>query len=135
APAQPVLEAPRAFHVLLKPRGAICNLDCKYCFFLSKEQLFPGSHFRMSDAMLENYTRQHIAAHDVPEVTFAWQGGEPTLMGLDFFRKAVEFQQKYRKPLTRILNTIQTNATTLNTEWCKFFREHGFLLGKNLHHS
>jgi uncharacterized protein len=123
---------PRAFHVLLKPRGAICNLDCRYCFFLSKERLFPGSHFRMSDALLEDYTRQHIAAHDVPEVTFAWQGGEPTLMGLEFFRRAVELQQKYRKPGTRILNTIQTNATTLNGEWCRFFHEHKFLLGISL---
>ena len=129
---QPVTAAPRAFHVLLKPRGAICNLDCKYCFILSKEQLFPGSQFRMCDAMLVDYTRRNIAAHDVPEVSFAWQGGEPTLMGLDFFRKAVAFQQKHRKPRTRILNTIQTNATTLNDDWCQFFREHGFLLGISL---
>jgi uncharacterized protein len=124
--------APRAFHVLLKPRGAICNLDCKYCFFLSKERLFPGSHFHMSDALLEHYTRQHIAAHDAPEVTFAWQGGEPTLMGLEFFRHAVELQQKYRKPGTRIVNTIQTNATTLNAEWCQFFHEQKFLVGISL---
>lgn len=118
-----------AFHVLLKPRGAICNLDCKYCFFLSKEKLFPGSKFRMSDEMLEDYTRQHIEAHNVQEVTFAWQGGEPTLMGLDFFRLAVELQDKYRKPGTRILNTLQTNATTLNDDWCGFFKQHDFLLG------
>ena len=129
---QPKVSAPRAFHVLLKPRGAICNLDCKYCFFLSKERLFPGSQFRMSDDLLEDYTRQHIAAHDVPEVTFAWQGGEPTLMGLDFFRRAVELQEKYRKPGTRILNTIQTNATTFNDDWCRFFQEHKFLLGISL---
>jgi uncharacterized protein len=132
SPVQPKVAAPRAFHVLLKPRGAICNLDCKYCFFLSKERLFPGSQFRMSDAMLDDYTRQHMAAHDVPEVTFAWQGGEPTLMGLDFFKRAVELQQKYRKPGTRILNTIQTNATTLNDDWCRFFHEQQFLLGVSL---
>jgi uncharacterized protein len=131
-PAQPKTAAPRAFHVLLKPRGAICNLDCKYCFFLSKERLFPGSQFRMSDTLLENYTRQHIAAHDVPEVTFAWQGGEPTLMGLDFFKRAVQLQQKYRKPGTRIVNTVQTNATTFNDAWCQFFHEHHFLLGISL---
>lgn len=118
-----------AFHVLMKPRGAICNLDCKYCFFLSKEKLFPGSNFRMSEELLENYVRQHIEAHNVQEVTFAWQGGEPTLMGLDFFRRAVEFQEKYRKPGTRILNTLQTNATTFNDAWCQFFHEHNFLLG------
>ena len=131
-PIQPKVAAPRAFHVLLKPRGAICNLDCKYCFFLSKEHLFPGSHFRMSDALLEDYTRQHIAAHDVPEVTFAWQGGEPTLMGLEFFRRAVQLQEKYRKPGTRIVNTIQTNGTTLNEEWCRFFHEQRFLVGISL---
>lgn len=118
-----------AFHVLMKPRGAICNLDCKYCFFLSKEKLFPGSNFRMTDEMLENYTRQHIEAHNVPEVTFAWQGGEPTLMGLDFFKRAVEFQKKYQKPNTRIVNTLQTNATTFNDAWCEFFHENNFLLG------
>lgn len=129
---QPKTVAPRAFHVLLKPRGAICNLDCKYCFFLSKEQLFPGSHFRMSDALLEDYTQQHIAAHDVPEVTFAWQGGEPTLMGLEFFRRAVQLQEKYRMPGTRIVNTIQTNGTTLNEEWCRFFHEQRFLVGISL---
>lgn len=120
---------PGAFHVLLKPRGAICNLDCKYCFFLSKEKLFPGSKFRMTDEMLEDYVRQHIAAHNVPEVTFAWQGGEPTLMGLGFFRRAVELQKKYQKPGTQILNTLQTNATTFNDDWCAFFAEHNFLLG------
>ena len=130
--AQPTIAAPRAFHVLLKPRGAICNLDCKYCFFLSKERLFPGSQFRMSDTLLEDYTRQHIAAHDVPEVTFAWQGGEPTLMGLEFFRRAVQLQAKYRKPGTRIVNTIQTNATTFNDEWCRFFHEQQFLVGISL---
>lgn len=118
-----------AFHVLLKPRGAICNLDCKYCFFLSKEKMFPGSKFRMTDEVLEDYVRQHIAAHNVPEVTFAWQGGEPTLMGLDFFKRAVELQKKYQKPGTRILNTLQTNATTFNDDWCSFFHEHNFLLG------
>ena len=82
----------RNFNVMLKPRGAICNLDCAYCYFLSKEQLYLNSAFRMSDALLETYTRQYIEAQSVPEVTFAWQGGEPTLMGPDFFRRAVELQ-------------------------------------------
>jgi len=86
----------------------------------------------MSDALLEDYTRQHIAAHDVPEVTFAWQGGEPTLMGLEFFRRAVQLQEKHRKPGTRIVNTIQTNGTTLNEEWCRFFHEQRFLVGISL---
>ena len=111
---------------------AICNLDCKYCYFLKKEALFPGSDFRMSDAVLEEYTRQYIVAQPQPEVSFAWQGGEPTLMGLEFFRRAVEFQAKYRKPGMRILNSLQTNAVTLDEEWCRFFREHQFLLGVSL---
>ena len=82
---------PAAFHLLAKPTGAQCNLDCDYCFFLSKEMLYPDSRFRMSDEQLESYLRQLIQAHArVPEVTIAWQGGEPTLMGLDFFRRSVE---------------------------------------------
>ena len=117
---------------MTKPRGAICNLDCKYCYFLKKEALFPGSDFRMPDAVLEEYTRQYIVAQPQPEVSFAWQGGEPTLMGLEFFRKAVEYQAKYRKPGMRILNSLQTNAVTLDEEWCRFFREHQFLLGVSL---
>src|SRR6187431_170335 len=83
--------APRAFHLLAKPTGAVCNLDCTYCFFLSKEMLYPGSRFRMADDMLELYLRQLIEAHaGSPEVVVAWQGGEPTMMGLPFFRRSVE---------------------------------------------
>ena len=76
---------PPRIHVLTKPTGAICNLDCSYCFFLDKEELYPNSNFRMSDEVLETYIRQLIESHKTPEVTVAWQGGEPTLMGLDFF--------------------------------------------------
>ncbi len=121
-----------AFHVMTKPRGAICNLDCKYCYFLSKERLYPDSSFRMSDNLLEAYTRQYIEAQSVPEITFAWQGGEPTLMGLDFYKLAISYQQKYRKPNTRILNTLQTNAVSLDDEWCAFFKAHDFLIGVSL---
>ncbi|GIV79803.1 anaerobic sulfatase maturase [Litorilinea aerophila] len=120
---------PPAFHVMMKPRGAICNLDCKYCYFLSKEALYPGSRFRMGEDLLEEYTRQYIEAQQVPEVTFAWQGGEPTLMGLDFFKRAVELQQKYRKPGMRIYNAFQTNGVLLNDDWGRFFHEHDFLIG------
>ena len=124
---------PRAYHVMVKPRGAICNLECAYCYFLAKEQLYPDSRFRMSDATLESFTQQYIESQPAaPEVTFAWQGGEPTLMGLDFFRRAVELQQKYRRPGLRISNAIQTNATTLDADWCDFFRRHDFLLGISL---
>jgi uncharacterized protein len=120
---------PAAFHIMLKPRGAICNLDCAYCYFLSKELLYPGSRFRMAAELLEEYTRQYIAAQRAPEVTFAWQGGEPTLMGLPFFQLAVELQQKYRRPGMRIHNALQTNGTTLDDDWCRFLRRHNFLLG------
>ncbi|MBI5288623.1 MAG: anaerobic sulfatase maturase [Chloroflexi bacterium] len=119
----------RSFHLLAKPTGAICNLDCQYCFFLSKEELYPGSRFRMTDEVLETYIRQLVEAQAGPEVTVAWQGGEPTLMGLDFFRKAMAYEEAYRRPGTRIVNTIQTNGTLIDEEWCAFFREHDFLVG------
>jgi uncharacterized protein len=86
----------------------------------------------MSEQTLEEFTRQYIAVQHAPEVTFAWQGGEPTLMGLDFFRRAVQFQQEYRRPGMTVLNALQTNATTLDAEWCRFFRENGFLVGVSL---
>ena len=130
APSWPT--RPRAFHVMVKPRGSICNLDCQYCFYLKKESLYPGAQFRMSDELLENYTRQYIEAQQSPEVTFAWQGGEPTLMGLDFFRKAVELQARYRKPGMRIQNAFQTNGTLLDEEWCRFFHDNGFLIGLSI---
>jgi serine-type anaerobic sulfatase-maturating enzyme len=121
-----------AFHLMTKPRGAICNLDCKYCYFLSKERLYPNSSFRMSETLLEEYTRQYIGAQQVPEVTFAWQGGEPTLMGLPFYEQAVGYQQKYRKPGMRIQNALQTNAVTLDDAWCEFFVKNDFLIGVSL---
>ena len=121
--------APLAFHLLAKPTGAFCNLDCKYCFFLSKEMLYPGSRFRMADELLETYICQLLESHQVPEVNVAWQGGEPTLMGLDFFKLSVEYAEKYRKPDQQILYTIQTNGTKLDDEWCAFFKEHNFLVG------
>ena len=118
-----------AFHMMTKPRGAICNLDCKYCYFLSKERLYPNSDFRMSPTLLEEYTRQYIEAQSVPEVTFAWQGGEPTLMGLDFYKQAVAYQQKHKKRGMRIFNSLQTNAVTLDDDWCAFFKANDFLIG------
>ena len=120
------------FHVLAKPTGAVCNLACSYCFFLDKELLYPGSPFRMSDEVLENYIRQLIEGHQTPQVTVAWQGGEPTLMGLDFFRRAIELQEKYRRPGMTFENTIQTNGTLLDDEWCEFLKEHDYLVGLSL---
>ena len=119
----------RPFHLLAKPTGAICNLDCKYCFFLSKEMLYPGDRFRMSDELLETYIRQLLEAHPSDEVNVAWQGGEPSLMGLDFFRRAIAHVERYRKPGQNVLHTIQTNATLLNDDWCRFFKQHNFLVG------
>lgn len=131
--SQPTWPArPRAFHVMAKPRGSICNLDCQYCFYLKKEKLYPDAHFRMSSEMLETYTRQYIEAQNVPEITFAWQGGEPTLMGLDFFRQAVALQEKYRRPGMTIRNAFQTNGTLLDDDWCEFLREHRFLIGLSI---
>jgi uncharacterized protein len=125
--------APMAFHLLVKPTGAVCNLDCTYCFFLSKELLYPGSRFRMADELLETYLRQLIEAHaGAPEVTIAWQGGEPTLMGLPFFRRSVELARQFRAPGQRIVHTIQTNGTLLDDEWAAFFAEYGFLVGLSI---
>jgi uncharacterized protein len=119
----------KAFHVMAKPTGAICNLNCAYCFFLSKEQLYPGSTFRMSDEVMESYIRQVIEAHTTPDMTIAWQGGEPTLMGLDFYRRVMTVVEKYRRPGTTIQHTIQTNGTQLSEEWCEFLHEHNYLVG------
>lgn len=125
-------EVPRAFHIMAKPTGSACNLSCDYCFFLKKEELYPGSGFRMTDDVHEAYIRQLLQAHKVPHVTVAWQGGEPTLMGLDFFRRSMELQKKYQKPGTRIENTFQTNGILLDDEWCSFFHENSFLVGLSL---
>ena len=131
--AGPVLTvpgAPLAFHVMAKPTGAVCNLDCEYCFFLSKEMLYPGSRFRMAADLQETYIRQLLEAHArAPEVVVAWQGGEPTMMGLDFFRRAIDLERKYARPGQRILNTIQTNGTLLTDEWGEFLNASAFLVG------
>jgi uncharacterized protein len=124
--------APPAYHVLAKPTGPICNLDCEYCFFLSKEALYPDDRFRMADEQLQTYIRQLLQSHRTPEVMVAWQGGEPTLMGLDFFRRSVELVEQYRRPNQRITYTIQTNGTKIDEEWARFFKEHHFLVGLSL---
>ncbi|HOP02000.1 MAG TPA: anaerobic sulfatase maturase [Flexilinea sp.] len=123
---------PPAFHVMAKPRGAICNLGCEYCYYLPKKALYPDSTFRMSNQVLKSYVRQYIAAQQVPQVHFAWQGGEPTLMGLDFFRRVVGYQKEAARPGMRIENAIQTNGTLLNDDWCRFFAENHFLVGISL---
>jgi len=124
--------SPPSYHVLTKPTGAICNLDCTYCFFLSKEALYPGSKFRMTDETHEQYVRQLLESHRTERVTIAWQGGEPTLMGLDFYRATMELVERYRRPGQIIEHTLQTNGTKLDEEWAAFLAEHGFLIGLSM---
>ncbi len=125
-------EGPAAFHVLIKPAGAACNLNCKYCFYLSKKELYPESSLRMADAVLEQHVRQYLEAQRVPEATVAWQGGEPTLMGLDFFRRSVELAEKHRRAGQAVHYTLQTNGTLLDDEWGAFLGQHDFLVGISL---
>ena len=120
---------PPAYHVLAKPTGPICNLDCEYCFFLSKEMLYPGDRFRMADEMLETYLRQLLESHRTPDVTVAWQGGEPTMMGIDFFRRSVELVDELKQPHQRIQYTIQTNGVLLDEDWAAFFKQNDVLVG------
>lgn len=124
---------PLAFHVMVKPTGPACNLHCSYCFYLAKRKLYPGrTTYRMAVEVLESFIRQHIQAQQIPAVTFAWQGGEPTLLGLDFFQRVLEFQARHLLPGMRVTNTLQTNGTLLDLPWVKFLREHRFLVGISL---
>ncbi len=114
---------------MAKPIGPICNLDCTYCYYLEKETLFPkGQDFKMKPDVLEAYIRQYIVSQNTLEVTFAWQGGEPTLLGLEYFKKIIELQKKHSGG-RKINNTLQTNGTLLNDNWCLFLKEHEFLVG------
>jgi uncharacterized protein len=117
------------FHVMSKPIGPICNLDCKYCFYLEKESLYPAvEKWAMRDEVLESFIRQYIEAHETPEVNFAWQGGEPTLLGVEYFRRVIELQDQYANG-KRITNALQTNGVLLNNEWGEFLRANRFLVG------
>lgn len=116
---------------MAKPMGAICNLDCTYCFYLEKENLYPGSNFKMSEQVLDEFVKQKIEANDTPGVNFAWQGGEPTLLGVDYFEKVVELQKKYSNG-KKIENTFQTNGILLDDKWCDFFTKNNFLIGLSI---
>jgi len=120
---------PPRFHLLAKPSGSTCNIDCTYCFFLSKEALYPNSRSRMSQETLDSYIRQLLEAHDTPEVTVAWQGGEPTLMRLDFFRRAREAIDRHRRPGQTVRQTFQTNGLLIDDAWAAFFKESDILVG------
>lgn len=121
----------RAFHVMAKPTGSRCNLNCDYCFFSKKGYLYPKSDFRMPFEVMKSYIRQTIQAHNVPEVTIAWQGGEPTLMGLDFFRRSMEVIHDAGAG-KQIEVTLQTNGALIDEEWCRFFHDNNFLVGLSI---
>lgn len=124
-------ELPR-FHLLAKPAGAACNLGCHYCFFLSKENIYQSDSFLMDGLTLETYIKQLMASSPDGQVDIAWQGGEPMLRGLNFFKKSVELAHQYKKPNQQILHTIQTNGTLIDDEWAAFFKEHHYLVGLSI---
>lgn len=125
--------AARVFHVMAKPTGAICNLDCEYCFFLTKEELYPGSGFRMPPDVHEAYISQLLAAQrGADEIVVAFQGGEPTLMGIEFFARTLELERQFAAPGQQILNTMQTNATLIDDEWAAFLKANDFLVGVSI---
>jgi len=126
-------KASREFQVFAKPIGSICNLDCHYCYYLEKEHMYPeGESFLMPDEVLEEYIVQHIDASPETVIRFSWHGGEPTVLGLDFFRKVVALQREHQPPDQRIVNGIQTNGTLLDEDWCRFLAKEGFAVGLSL---
>ena len=120
------------FSIIAKPTGAKCNLACDYCFFLKKERLYPGSQFRMADDILESFISQYLESQPRGEVNFIWQGGEPTLMGLSFFMKALEFQRKYKRSDQTVMNSFQTNGILLDDDWGRFMADNHFLVGLSM---
>ena len=127
------IAAPGPFQVMVKPRGPVCNLDCTYCYYLAKEDLYPdGTRFQVTEDVLETFTREYLRAHEGEEVVFSWQGGEPTLLGTGFFRTALELQRRHARPGVSVRNVLQTNGTLVDEEWCDLFREHGFLVGLSM---
>lgn len=124
--------AGQGIHVVAKPIGPVCNLNCEYCFYLEKHALFKADEkYRMSDEVLSAYIRNYIASQPTPVVEFVWQGGEPTLLGIDFFRRVAEIQRMFSGVKT-IANSLQTNGTLLTDEWCVFLKKHNFMVGISL---
>ncbi len=127
------MKASREFQVFVKPAGSLCNLSCTYCYYLEKEHLFShGKPFRMSDDILEKYIIQHIEASTEPVIQFSWHGGEPTVLGVDYFRNVVDLQRKHRPAGRRIVNGMQTNGTLIDEEWSRFLAEEHFMVGISL---
>lgn len=118
-------------HTVAKPTGSLCNLNCDYCFYLHKKDLLnhPAKNLKMSDEVLETFIKQYITGQNTPQIVFSWQGGEPTLLGIDFFKKVVSLQKKYTPAGVKIENDLQTNGTLLDEQWCKFLKENNFLVG------
>jgi len=122
----------QGFSLMAKPAGPNCNLRCRYCFYREKAAYFPENRdCRMPLEVLEAYTRDYIESQSGPEVVFDWQGGEPTLMGIEFFRTALDFQERYGRG-KRIRNTLQTNGTLLDEAWCVFLAKNRFLVGLSM---
>ena len=128
-----MVHASRSFQVFAKPIGPVCNLDCHYCYYLKTRRLYPdGESFRMADDILEEYIVQHMEAWPDAVIHFSWHGGEPCLLGLDYFRRIVALERKHQPPNRRIVNGIQTNGTLLDEEWCRFLAAEGFAVGISL---
>jgi uncharacterized protein len=126
-------KASREFQVFVKPAGPVCNLGCLYCYYLKKEDLYPkGDSFRMPDDILETYIVQHIETYPGPVINFSWHGGEPTVLGLDYFRRIVAFQRKHLPADRRITNGMQTNGTLIDEDWCRFLAKERFSVGLSL---
>jgi len=129
---RPADNLPSGLHVVAKPIGSACNLDCAYCFYLEKQALYgDGEDFRMPDEVLAAFVRSYISSQSTPVVEFVWQGGEPTLLGLDFFRRVIELQRPFTQFKT-ITNSVQTNGTLLDDEWCRFLKDQNFMVGLSL---
>ena len=119
----------KPLYVMLKPAGAHCNLACKYCYYLEKNNLYQNTpRHLMTDEMLEQFTREYIEAQTMPQVLFTWHGGEPLMRSIDFYKKALALQKKYAHG-KQIDNVIQTNGTLLTDEWCEFFAKNHWLVG------
>lgn len=119
-------------HVVAKPIGPVCNLNCEYCFYLEKEALFgPSEQYRMPDAVLAAFINNYVASQPTPEVAFVWQGGEPTLLGIDFFKKMIDLQKPFAGH-KKVSNALQTNGTLLTDEWCSFLKKNNFMVGISL---
>lgn len=128
----PILKGSRHFSAMFKPVGPRCNLDCSYCYYQGKERLLGLEQSAVDDRIVEKFIRDYIDGNDGAEVYFEWQGGEPTLLGIDFFRNVLRLQQQFCPPHKQVFNSIQTNGTLLDERWCSFLAENGFLVGLSL---